>query len=87
MLKPMLVGAIMLNAWAISLFFLRFWKRTRDRLFGWFAVAFLLMGIERIISAATLPGEAHFHVFLLRLAAFLMIIFAILDKNRRSSKV
>lgn len=86
MLKSMLAGAIMLNAWAIALFFVRFWKRTRDRLFGWFAVAFLLMGIERI-SIACLAGESHFHVYLIRLAAFLLIIFAIWDKNRRGRRL
>jgi hypothetical protein len=86
MLKPMLAGAIMLNAWAISLFFLRFWKKTRDRLFVWFAIAFLLLGIERI-SIVWLPGESHFHVYLLRLAAFLLIIFAIWDKNQRGPKI
>lgn len=85
MIKAMLSGAIMLNAWAISLFFLRFWKKTRDRLFAWFAVAFILLGIERVTTVA-LPGESHFHVYLIRLAAFLVIIFAILEKNRQRDR-
>ena len=83
MIKSMLAGAIMLNAWAISVFFLRFWRKTNDRFFGWFAAAFILLGLERISMTIT-PSEAHFHVYLIRLAAFLIIIFAILDKNRKS---
>jgi len=82
MIKAMLSGAIMLNAWAISVFFLRFWKKTHDRLFAWFALAFNLLGIERITIVA-IPGESHFHVYLIRLVAFLLIIFAIWDKNRK----
>jgi hypothetical protein len=84
MIKAMLSGAIMLNAWAISVFFLRFWKKTHDPLFAWFAVAFILLGIERI-SIVALPGEAYFHVYLIRLAAFLLIIFAIGQKNKSAA--
>ena len=81
-IRAALAGAIMLNAWAIAVFFLRFWKKTGDRLFGWFAACFTLLGIERI-SIMSFPEEVHFRVYLIRLAAFLMIIFAILDKNRK----
>ncbi len=84
MLSSMLAGAIMLNAWAISIFFLRFWKKTRDPLFKWFAVAFLLLGIERI--AITTAVEIHYRLYLLRLAAFLFIIFAIWKKNAKTSR-
>jgi ABC-type transport system involved in cytochrome c biogenesis ATPase subunit len=77
----MLAGAIMLNAWAIALFFLRFWKKTRDPLFGWFALAFLLLGFERV-TMATLSAGAHSLVYLTRLCAFLLIFWAICDKNR-----
>lgn len=82
MIKAMLAGAIMLNAWAISVFFMRFWKKTRDRLFAWFAVAFILLGIERATTIG-FAGETHFHVYLIRLVAFLLIIFAIGEKNKK----
>ncbi|MGH7972643.1 MAG: DUF5985 family protein [Limisphaerales bacterium] len=82
MLKAMLAGAIMVSSCAIALFFLRYWKKTRDRLFGFFSVSFLLLGIERV-SMVMVDGEGHTLVYLIRLAAFLLIIFAIVDKNRR----
>jgi uncharacterized protein DUF5985 len=83
-LKDMLVGAIMVSAWAISVFFFRFWRKTRDRLFGFFSAAFLLLGLERI-SILMVSGELHGLVYLLRFCAFLLIIFAIVEKNRSGS--
>ena len=81
MLNDLLAGAIMLNAWAIAVFFLRYWRRTHDALFACFAIAFLLLGIERL-SLVILTGETHFRLYFIRLAAFIMIIFAIWLKNR-----
>ena len=83
-IKAMLAGAAMLNACAIAVFFLRFWRKTRDRLFAWFAVAFILLGIERI-SILFLGAETYFPVYFIRLAAFLLIICGILEKNRSGS--
>ena len=81
LIKAMLAGAIMLNAWAIAVFFIRFWRKTRDRLFAWFAVGFILLGIERI-TLISAPTETNFPVYLIRLAAFLLFICGIVDKNR-----
>ena len=63
-------------------FFIRFWRKTRDRLFVFFAAAFLPLGVERLAILIT-SAELHSYCYLIRLAAFLLIIFAILDKNRR----
>ena len=82
MLNAMLAGAIMVCAWAIALFFLRFWKRTHDRLFAFFAPAFLLLGIERVVIVSV-EVETRPFIYLIRLLAFLLILFAIWDKNRR----
>lgn len=81
MLKSMLAGAIMLNAWAISLFFFRFWKKTRDPLFACFAASFLLLGLERV-SFVAIPSLDSF-TYLIRLGAFVLILFAIWQKNQR----
>jgi hypothetical protein len=83
-LTSMLAGAIMLNAWAISVFFLRFWKKSRDPLFMWFAIAFLLLGLERIVVMTSV--EVKFQVYLIRLTAFLLIIFGIWNKNAKRSR-
>lgn len=78
----MLAGAILVAAAAIFVFFLRFWRNTGDRLFAFFAIAFLLIGVERltIVSHAI---EIRPGIYLMRLAAYLLIIFAVLQKNHR----
>lgn len=82
MVKAMLTGAIMISAWAIFVFFFRFWRKTHDRLFAFFATAFLLLGIERVILMAS-SDQTQFLDYLVRLCAFLLILFGIVDKNRK----
>lgn len=67
-----------------SLFFLRFWRRTRDALFGAFALAFLLMAIANPLPLLTgIPSENQAPIYVIRLVAFGLIILAILGKNLR----
>jgi hypothetical protein len=76
-------GAVLVGCWAIALFFLRFWVKTHDRLFIHFAFAFLLLGVERIVLLLlNQESEYKSYVYLIRLAAFLLIVFAIVQKNR-----
>jgi low temperature requirement protein LtrA len=76
-------GAIGMGCAVAGLFFLRFWRATRDRLFVYFAAAFWAMAVERVLFVVLAVHEDTQHlVFLVRLAAFLLIIAAIVDKNR-----
>ncbi len=84
MSEPFISGAVSMGLLVISLFFLRFWKDTRDRLFLFFAAAFLLLLLERVSRAAfDIQTEWSPAIYLIRLLAFVMIIVAIYDKNRR----
>lgn len=85
MLKPFISGAIAMACFTIALFLFRFWRRTRDRLFLMFSAAFALMMIERIILV-TIGSSHEFapYVYLVRLLAFVLIIAAIVDKNRKA---
>jgi hypothetical protein len=75
-------GAIVFGYGLIALYFLKFWRRTRDPFFGCFAFAFLLLGFGRIAEAVVHTSQADTPVvYLFRLAAFLIIIFAIMHKN------
>ena len=68
------------------LFFLRFWRRTRDELFIAFAVSFALLGIgQAVLALANIPTEERGSLYLLRLLAFVIILFAIFRKNRASA--
>jgi hypothetical protein len=70
---------------AIGYFFLRFWCKTRDRFFVWFAVAFWVLSLERFMLLVVAPeNELRPAVYLCRLLAFVLIALAIIDKNRRT---
>jgi hypothetical protein len=80
-LNAFLNGMIVLGHGSAGLFFLRFWRKTHDRLFLMFAIAFWLLGIIRIAMAMLgQAGEDHF-LYWFRLAAYLLILVAIADKN------
>lgn len=84
MLKVFLSGATVMASLACALFFLRFWRQSRDRLFAFFALAFAALTANWLLVALfNIPDEARHYLYLLRLVAFLLIIFAIWDKNRK----
>jgi hypothetical protein len=70
-----------------GLFFLRFWHQTRDRFFLIFALAFWALSLNWIGLVATRRGdEARTYFYLVRLSAFVLILGAIMDKNRGAPK-
>jgi hypothetical protein len=84
MLTDFLSGAITFGFLIAGLFFLRFWKRTGDGLFIAFALAFWLLGLNQALIALTdIPVEERSWLYLLRLAAFGLIIVSIVLKNRK----
>lgn len=81
-----LSGAVAFGFLIAALFFFRFWQRTSDGLFCWFGVAFLLLATgQTLLALLDVSVEERSWLFLLRLAAFSIIIIAILQKNRRTS--
>lgn len=80
-------GAITMGYLVAGLFFLRFWFRTRDGLFAAFAAAFWLLALNQAVTTLSgVPREELSWVYLLRVAAFTLIIVAVVRKNvRRSS--
>ncbi len=77
------VGAVIMGNIVASVFFLKFWRRTRDGLFLAFAAAFLLMGLVPLLTnLMQVPREEQSPFYLIRLAAFLIIIWAIIAKSR-----
>lgn len=83
-MNDLLSGVLIAFYATIALFFLRFWFAARERLFGLFALAFFVLATQRLALAltnATMEDQTVF--YLLRLAAFVIIVIAIVDKNRR----
>jgi Family of unknown function (DUF5985) len=78
-----LAGIITAGCWAVGLIFFRLWYETRDRLFAMFGAAFWVLSLNWVTLAIARPATEDRHVFyLIRLAAFALIILAIVDKNR-----
>ena len=77
-------GALTLGWLAIGVFFLKFWRRTGDGLFLAFAIAFALLATNQAVPVLFgVPSENQGYISLLRLAAFVLIILAVLRKNLR----
>ena len=77
-------GAIAFGLFVAGLFFLRFWRRTGDTLFLAFSLAFGLLALAQLIIAAiNIYFEDSSAAYLIRLAAFAIIIAAIGRKNRK----
>ena len=85
-LSPMfylLSGLIVAGDLVAALFFLKFWRRSGDTLFAIFAAAFMLLALGQALLALTnVPVEERSWIYLLRLAAFTLLIIGIVHKNR-----
>jgi hypothetical protein len=76
-------GMIVAGYAVVALLFLRSWRDTRDRLFSIFAAAFALLAMQHLaLSLSDQLVEERLYLYVLRLVAFLLILYAIADKNR-----
>jgi hypothetical protein len=83
-LHSFLVGASTIGFFAVAVFFLRFWRETGERLFVLFAVAFAALAINRGLLGLTAFGqETRPYIYVVRLVAYVVIGWAVIDKNRR----
>ena len=79
-------GAVAMGCAVAGIFFLRFWQQSRDRLFLHFACAFWLLALAyTLLGLVAFATERRVYVFMIRLLAFCMILYAIFEKNRRAS--
>lgn len=87
MLTTFLAGAIVAGFAVAGLFFLKFWKKTHDELFLAFTGAFWLLGLgQALLTFSNIPLEERTPLYLLRLAAFVLILAAIWRKNRSPTR-
>lgn len=82
-MTSLVAGALAMGYLIAGLFFLKFWRETRDRLFLAFAGAFVLLVVQRVwLALSAADPDAALPLYGLRLLAFVVIAAAILDKNR-----
>lgn len=83
-LHPIILGAVAMASVIAALFFLKFWRQSGDRLFIWFAIAFAIDAVTRLLLALTdVSSEQEPFFYLARLTTFCAIIFAVVQKNWR----
>jgi low temperature requirement protein LtrA len=86
-MNDLLAGAIVALCAVASLHFWHFRRQTGERFFGLFALAFSTLAISFLFqTSGDHDSEFRPHVFLIRLAAFVLIIAAIIENNRRSGE-
>jgi hypothetical protein len=70
----------------VALFFLRFWRESRDRLFALFAVAFVILALRNVLRPFFSGNyEEALYPYALRLVGYVIILAAIVDKNLRKA--
>lgn len=85
LLNQFFLGAVVMGCLAAGVFFLRFYRRTRDRLFAMFAIAFWILGVNWLLLAFTKQDEVRTALYFVRMLAFVLILVAIIDKNHRKA--
>ena len=77
-----LLGAMAMGCAVVALFFFRFYRDTRDRLFLYFGLSFLIEAINRAQFAILEPGREDAPLYYgIRLVSYLLILWAVLEKN------
>jgi uncharacterized membrane protein HdeD (DUF308 family) len=86
-LTAVLMGAVAMASFVAMLFFLRFWRQTRDTFFLLFALAFGVDAVTRfVLGLMHISQEAEPLFYLARLLTFALIIAAIVQKNRHGKR-
>lgn len=87
MIEGFLLGIIATSSVMAGIFFLKFWKSTRDFLFIAFAIAFIIEGFSRAsVLLLEKPNEGSPWIYLVRLLASILILIAILKKNYSNAR-
>jgi Family of unknown function (DUF5985) len=82
-MNSVMLGAVAMASSIAALFFLRFWRQTRDMLFLLFSLAFAVDALTRLALGLGQVSDEHEPLFYTaRLITFALILVAIINKNR-----
>jgi len=77
-----LSGALTLAYVIAAIYFLHFWKRANERLFLHFGIAFALLALNQLgLFVLGVADELGTYAYVLRVLAFALILWGIVDKN------
>jgi hypothetical protein len=75
-------GFIAAGCGVIALFFFRFYRKTQDRLFLFFSLAFVLLALNRLALSLVAYYKIDTTIpYWVRAGAYLLILVVIIDKN------
>ena len=83
-------GVLAMASLVAALFFLRYWRASRERLFAFFSLAFVGMAVNWLVLAMVnrpVDEAQQAYAYLIRLVAFVILIVGIIDKNRRGDRL
>lgn len=82
-IASVLMGAVAMASFVAMLFFLKFWRHTRNSFFLLFAAAFGIDAVGRVaLGIIETSNENDPVAYLSRLVTFVLIVVAIVQKNR-----
>lgn len=82
-MRELLSGVIACGAFVAALHFFKSWRRSGDPLLGLFAAAFVVFAVNGVALGLTDPdAEVRVFLYTVRLVGFLLILIAIIGKNR-----
>ena len=74
-MNAVVLGAVAMASSVAALFFLRFWRQTRDPLFLCFSLAFAVDAVTRVLLAsAEIQAEDEPLFYIARLISFALIV-------------
>lgn len=87
-LHQLLLGALAMSTLVVAVIFLRYWRDGGDRFFLYFAFSFFVQAVNRVaLALSDSPAEGNPWHYTVRLLAYLLILAAIIDKNRPRKRV
>lgn len=80
-----MAGAICVMFYIVALFFWQFYRKIGDRFFLLFSISFHIFAVERCaLVLLSISDESRSFLYMVRFIAFVIILIAIIDKNRKS---
>lgn len=77
-----IAGMVALGFIAAAMFFVQFYRETRDRFFLYFTAAFVLFaGNQSVPIAWHIDADSQAPIYIARLVGYLLIIIAVVQKN------
>lgn len=88
MMYALMSGALMMACLTAGIFFFKFWRKTKEKLFKMFAFSFWMLALERfVLGYLGTKNEPRPEIYVIRLIAFLIILVAIISKNREAKEL